>query len=227
MVLKISVLHSFWCPLLSPAQSPSSTFFLLFVLVPTFAYSELSLACLTIWMEDEAAQSGLERSEHVWALQGPSSFLGGPSGVTNSGSFRPVTFPREGHKFPVWELKIRLSMSRGDPSRRLSVQSGLRSLPFRRPTVIWSLCLLPGVSHPPLCSVWPGSFLIEFLQIISLLSGQNCGEGITHLCGLTRAQNTPYGRCGSCAPALFVFGTSLSEVASPTPRKDFQIALLC
>ena len=113
----------------------------------------------------------------VMIVQGPSSFLGETSGVTSSGSFCLVIFPREGHKFPVLELKFRLSVFRGNPSRRLGVQSRLRILLFHRPTLISFLCLQSGASHLPLSDVWPGSFLIEFLQIISLLVGQCLGGG--------------------------------------------------
>lgn len=136
--------------------------------------------------------------------QGPRSFLGATSGVPDPGSLRLATFPREGRRFPVSELKFRPSVFRGNPSRRLSVQRGLRILLFRRATSIPFWYLLSGASHPPLSNC-------VFSDHKPFIWPMCRGGGITHLCGLMRVQSPKY----SLGKVLALCSTQLSVSLAP------------
>lgn len=99
---------------MSHSPLPPSTFFFLFVLMPDFAYSRLSLVSyLNVRGRQHKADWELRACCGpclVMSGQGPSSFLGETSDVTNSRSLCLVTFPRENPEFPVWELKVKLNI---------------------------------------------------------------------------------------------------------------------
>lgn len=111
-----------------------------------------------------------------WCL---GSFFGENSNLTTHRSFHWLHMSGKSCKFPVLELKVKLSVTGGNLGRRLRIHKGPRVLLLLRSTLTGSSCFLPSAF--PSSISWPISFLAQLLQIINLLYGYCGGRGGNYL----------------------------------------------